>query len=131
MKSRDRIALAAAALTLAVGATTAPTANAAPSAAPRCSAWKAITITGGRAKYRECTKTANGKQQVNGTFQLWDTKHDGKSVQAYARTDYNHWYGDKVTWEHFYGWGNEKHPSAQISSGWHGGDDFELTIELK
>ncbi|MFI9390591.1 hypothetical protein ACIG53_06880 [Streptomyces bauhiniae] len=131
MKSPARIALVAAALSLAAGATTAPAATAVPSAATKCSAWKTITITGGRAKYRECTRTANGKQQVNGTFQLWDTKHDGKSVQAYARTDYNHWYGDKVTWEHFYGWPNESRPSPQISSGWHEGDDFELTIERK
>ncbi|MFF7382994.1 hypothetical protein [Streptomyces griseoluteus] len=129
--TRARIALAAAALTLAAGATTVSAATAAPSAAAKCSAWKTITITGGRATYRECTRTVNGRKQVNGTFQLRDTKHDGKAVQAYARTDYNHWYGDKVTWEHFYGWSKESSPSPQLSSGWHGGDDFELTIELK
>ncbi|MFD0210670.1 hypothetical protein ACFVH9_16440 [Streptomyces hirsutus] len=135
--SRQRLAFALAGLALTGGLATAPAAAAAPSeqpastrAAATCSAWKTITITGGRAKYRECTKTEGGKQQVKGDLQLWDTKTDGKSVQAYARTDYNHWHGDKVTWEHFYGWSNTARPSGVYSSGWHGGDDFELTIQL-
>ncbi|MEU8434104.1 hypothetical protein AB0F18_14490 [Streptomyces sp. NPDC029216] len=140
MLLRKRIALTVAGLALAGGLAAAPAANAAPSArstgsaavaAATCSVWKEINITGGRAKYRECTRTQKGKPQVSGTFQLWDTKHDGKSVQAYARTDYDHWYGDKVTWEHFYAWGDDKHPSGMITSGWREGDDFELVIELK
>ncbi|PZT77380.1 hypothetical protein DNK56_29745 [Streptomyces sp. AC1-42W] len=95
-----------------------------------CSSWKTITITGGKARYQECFQTVNGKSQVKGNFQLWDTKTDGRSVQAYARTDTNHWYGDSVSWEHFYGWSNTSKPSPVLSSGWHGGDDFELTIQL-
>ncbi|SEB60303.1 hypothetical protein [Streptomyces sp. TLI_105] len=134
--SRQRIAFTLAGLALVTGLITAPAATATPSGRPTsraaapCSAWKTITITGGRATYRECRKTEDGKQQVKGDLQLWDTKTDGKSVQAYARTDYNHWYGDKVTWEHFYAWSNTGRPSPVYSSGWHRGDDFELTINL-
>jgi hypothetical protein len=135
--SRKHIALAAAGLALAGGLATAPAATAAPSAghvaaaANHCHGWKEIHIKGGSAKYMECTKKANGHSYVSGAFYLWDTKHDGKAVQAYAETDYNHWYGDDTTWQHFYGWSDDAHHSPKISTGWHRGDDFELVIELK
>ncbi|MFD3658041.1 hypothetical protein [Streptomyces sp. NPDC058620] len=134
--SRQRMALTLAGLALSGGLAAAP-AVAVPSeqraveaAAATCSGWKTITITGGRAKYRECKQTVGGKAQIKGDFQLWDTVTDGKGVQAYARTDYNHWHGDTVSWEHFYSWSSTTAPSKVLSSGWHGGDDFELTIEL-
>ncbi|MFC3351238.1 hypothetical protein ACFOOM_28190 [Streptomyces echinoruber] len=141
--SRKRIALAAAGLALAGGLAATPAATAAPSArsaqsagnvaaaANRCSGWKEIHITGGAAKYMECTKKVNGKSYASGAFYLWDTKRDGKAVQAYAETDYNHWYGDDVTWSHFYGWADDTHHSPKISTGWHRGNDFGLVIELK
>ena len=141
--SRKRIALAAAGLVLAGGLTAAPAATAVPSARPAqsagsveaaantCHGWKEIHITGGAAKYMECTKKVNGKSYVSGAFYLWDTKRDGKAVQAYAETDYNHWYGDDVTWEHFYGWGDDTRHSPEIVTGWHPGNDFGLVIELK
>ncbi|MFI9081084.1 hypothetical protein ACIGW8_32215 [Streptomyces sioyaensis] len=143
MLSRKRIALAAAGLALAGSLAAVPAATAArasPSApsvgnvgttANHCSGWKEIHITGGAAKYMECTRKVNGKSYASGAFYLWDTKHDGKAVQAYAETDYNHWYGDDVTWEHFYGWGNETHGSPKISTGWHRGNDFGLRIYLR
>ncbi|MEU2714256.1 hypothetical protein [Streptomyces sp. NPDC007205] len=106
--SRKRIALAAAGLALAGGLA------AAPAAANKCSGWKEIHITGGAAKYMECTKKVNGK-----------------GVQAYAETDYNDWYGDDVTWQHFYSWADGTHHSPEIISGWHPGNDFGLVIELK
>ncbi|MFI1068962.1 hypothetical protein [Streptomyces puniciscabiei] len=149
MMSRKRIALAVAGLALAGGIAAAPAATAAPSAAAapaalssrsagslvsaagKCSGWKEIHITGGAAKYMECTKKVNGKSYASGAFYLWDTKHDGKAVQAYAETDYDHWYGDDVTWEHFYGWGDDTRHSPEIVTGWHPGNDFGLVIELK
>ncbi|WP_327436567.1 MULTISPECIES: hypothetical protein [unclassified Streptomyces] len=128
----QRIALLVAGLALSGGLAAAPAAAAPaqPKAAASCSAWKWIEITGAKAKYQECFQTVSGKKQVKGNLQLWDLKTDGKSVQAYARTDTNHWYGDKVSWEKFYGWGNTAKASPVYSSGWHGGDDFELTIQL-
>ncbi|MDF6023071.1 hypothetical protein [Streptomyces sp. JH34] len=134
--SRQDFALILAGLALSGGLAAAPAAaataeqHAVKAAAASCSAWKTITITGGKAKYQECLQTVSGKSQVKGNFQLWDTKTDGKAVQAYARTDTNHWHGDKVSWEHFYGWSDTSKSSSVYSSGWHGGDDFELTIEL-
>ncbi|MCF3173621.1 hypothetical protein IPZ61_09870 [Streptomyces sioyaensis] len=141
--SRRRIALTAAGLALAGSLAAVPAATAA-SASPstpsvgnvgttanHCSGWKEIHITGGAAKYMECTRKVNGKSYASGAFYLWDTKHDGKAVQAYAETDYNHWYGDDVTWEHFYGWGNDTHGSPKIITGWHRGNDFGLRIYLR
>ena len=141
--SRKRIALAAAGLALAGGLTAAPAATASPYARPaqsagnveaaanKCSGWKEIHINGGAAKYMECTKKVNGKSYASGAFYLWDTKRDGKAVQAYAETDYNHWYGDDVSWSHFYSWADNTHGSSKISTGWHPGNDFGLVIELK
>jgi len=138
--SRKRIALSAAGLALAGSLAAVPAATAAPSApsvgnmgttANHCSGWKEIHISGGAAKYMECTRKVNGKSYASGAFYLWDTKHDGKAVQAYAETDYNHWYGDDVTWEHFYGWGNDTHGSPKIITGWHRGNDFGLRIYLR
>ncbi|MET8632642.1 hypothetical protein ACWEQ2_02485 [Streptomyces sp. NPDC004096] len=140
MISRKHIALTTAGLALAGALAAAPAATAAPSApsagtvkasANKCSGWKTIHITGGSAKYMECTKKVNGKSYASGAFYLWDTRHDGKAVQAYAETDYNHWYGDDVTWEHFYGWGSDTHHSPKISTGWHRGNDFGLRIFLR
>ncbi|MEU2928060.1 hypothetical protein ABZ636_23885 [Streptomyces sp. NPDC007251] len=137
MLSRKRIALAAAGLALAGGLAAAPAATAAPvaheaqAAANKCSGWKEIHINGGSAKYKECTKKVNGTSYASGAFYLWDTKHDGKAVQAYAETDYNHWYGDDVTWQHFYSWADDTHHSPEIITGWHRGNDFGLVIELK
>lgn len=134
--SPQRFALILAGLALSSGFAAAPTAAAPPgqhrvkAAAASCSSWKTITITGGKARYQECLQTVSGKSQVKGNFQLWDTKTDGKNVQAYARTDTNHWFGDTVSWEHFYAWSNTSKSSPVYSSGWHGGDDFELTIQL-
>ncbi|MEV6312621.1 hypothetical protein AB0M10_29045 [Streptomyces sp. NPDC051840] len=131
---RQRMALLLAGLTLSSGLSAAPVvaAPAQPQAgtAASCTAWKWIKITGAQAKYRECYQTVRRTKQVKGDFQLWDLKTDGKSVQAYARTDTDHWHGDTVSWEKFYGWGSTAKPSPVYSSGWHGGDDFELTIEL-
>ncbi|MFF7889279.1 hypothetical protein ACH40F_51825 [Streptomyces sp. NPDC020794] len=138
--ARKRIALLAATTALTGGLALAAPAQAAntPAAsrsasAISCSGWKTIHVNHNAAgeQYMECDRTVNGHKQTSAALYLWDNKADGKCAETYLAAGFSHWNGLNKTWDHWYSWCSTTHHSPKIQTGWHSGNDVEVSLQLR
>jgi hypothetical protein len=95
--------------------------------------WKEIHLKNdaGSAKYLECDRTVSGHKQTSATLYLWDNKTDGKCTNAYVVTGTSHWSGIDSSWTHWYAWCSTAKHSPALRTGWHSGNDVEVTLQLR
>ncbi|MDT3397951.1 hypothetical protein RKE29_15080 [Streptomyces sp. B1866] len=125
------VALAVTGLAAGMGVPAATAAQSS-SAAVSCSQWKVIQVSHNAAgvKYRECDRKVNGKKQTSAALYIWDNKKDGKCAEVYVAAGFSHWYGLDTTWDHWYAWCSTSHHSPEIKTGWHKGDDVQVSLQL-
>ncbi|MER0241423.1 hypothetical protein AAHZ94_05165 [Streptomyces sp. HSW2009] len=130
MNAHKRFTLAGLAAVMSIGGLgliTAPPA----SAEGACTDWRVIQVDHNAAglKYRECDRYSGDRTQTKAQLYLWDNKHDGKVAQGYTATGSNKDGSWQQSWERYYAWGNEKHHSPLIDTGWHKGHDVKVLLK--
>ncbi|GAA1335891.1 hypothetical protein GCM10009647_078330 [Streptomyces sanglieri] len=130
MSVRKRLAAASLTTVLSIsglGLAFAPSA----SAQGACTGWRTIQVNHNAAglKYRECDRYSGSNTQTKAQLYLWDNKHDGKVAQGFTATGSNLNGSWHQSWYRYYSWGNEKHHSPLIDTGWHKGHDVHVLLK--
>ncbi|MFE6774972.1 hypothetical protein [Streptomyces sp. NPDC057702] len=101
------------------------------SAEGTCTGWRTIQVDHNAAglKYRECDRYSGSRTQTKAQLYLWDNKTDGKIAQGYVETGSNSGGSWHRSWERYYAWGDVKHHSPLVDTGWHKGHDVQVLLK--